>query len=405
MASIQKRGTSYRIKVSCGYDTSGKQVVQTMTWRPDEDMTQRQIEKEVNRQAVLFEQECLKGSVTATVKFEDFANRWFSEFAERRLKSHTLYGYRKVAPSVYSEIGHIRMDKVTPRHIQAYVLKLADTVKKRGGGTYSTSTVYKYLNMMSSVFDYAVKLQLMTANPCRNIFVPKKESASRHIYSVEEMGRFLDELGADAEKEPQKYYGYYIFFILAVYTGCRKGELLGIEWRDFDLSADMLTISRTSYYTPERGIYTDTPKSDKSVRSLKLPQEVLVKLLQYQAWQQKYAASLGSKWVECGRLFTTWDGNPLSPNMPGEFLREYLDYNGLPHTNIHSFRHLNASLLLSGGVDVKTVQACLGHSTAMTTLNIYAHSFREQQVKAMETVADAIKLNTPQTTTKRTKIL
>ena len=113
MASIQKRGNSYRIKVSCGYDTAGKQVVQTMTWRPDEGMTQRQMEKEVNRQAVLFEQECMKGNVTATVKFEDFAGRWFSEFAERSLKGHTLHNYRTVSQSVYDEIGHIRIDKIT----------------------------------------------------------------------------------------------------------------------------------------------------------------------------------------------------------------------------------------------------------------------------------------------------
>jgi hypothetical protein len=72
MASITKRGNSYRIKVSCGYDTKGKQVIQGMTWKPEEGMTAKQIEKEVNRQAVLFEQECMKGNIVATVKFEDF---------------------------------------------------------------------------------------------------------------------------------------------------------------------------------------------------------------------------------------------------------------------------------------------------------------------------------------------
>jgi hypothetical protein len=127
MASIQKRGSSYRIKVSCGYDTSGKQVVQTMTYKPEDGMTERQIEKDVNRQAILFEQECLKGNVTATVKFQDFAERWFKEVGERTPKGNTIYHFHNVAPKVYTEIGHLRRDKITPRHIQSCILKLDDT--------------------------------------------------------------------------------------------------------------------------------------------------------------------------------------------------------------------------------------------------------------------------------------
>ena len=93
MANIQKRGNSYRIKVSCGYDTHGKQVIQSMTWKPDEKMTEKQIEKELNRQAVLFEEACMKGNVVATIKFEDFARQWFKEYAEIKLNQRFLiYG-------------------------------------------------------------------------------------------------------------------------------------------------------------------------------------------------------------------------------------------------------------------------------------------------------------------------
>jgi integrase len=403
MASITKRGDSYRIKVSCGYDTSGKQVVQTMTYRPENGMTAKQIEKEVNRQAVLFEQDCLKGNLTATIKFQDFAQRWFQDVGERTLKGNTIYHFHNIAPKIYAEIGHLRLDKVTPRHIQFYILKLTDTPLRRVQGTYSTSTVTKYLNFISAVFNYAVKLQLVERNPCRNVYVPKKEMRERVVYTVEQFANFMETLEADAAKEPEKYNGYVLFFTLAVYTGFRKGELLGLEWRDIDFKSGMVTVNRASYYTPERGIYTDSPKSEKSIRSLKFPTEVLEKLAKYRTWQEIYAKSIASKWKEYGRLLTAWDGSPLSPNAPGGWLHDYLDYNGLPPTTIHAFRHLNASLLISSGVDVRTVQACLGHSTAITTLNIYAHSFQEQQVKAMDAVADAIKLNTPKKTAKRKK--
>lgn len=318
-------------------------------------------------------------------------------------EGNTIYHFHNLAPKVYTEIGHLRLDKITPRHIQSYLLKLADTPLRRVNGTYSTSTVFKYLNLMSSVFNYATKLQLITANPCHNCYVPKKEQAERQVYTVAEVGAFLDTIAADAAKEPEKFYGYLMFFTLAVYTGFRKGELLGLEWDDIDYRTGIVTVSRASYYTPERGNYTDTPKSAKSLRSLKLPQEVLDKLREYQAWQCDYAKSIGDKWQDCNRLFTAWNGTPLSPNSPGEWLRNYLGYNGLPPTTIHGFRHFNASVLINSGVDVKTVQACLGHSTAVTTLNVYAHSFQEQQVKAMDAVADAIKLGSPQKNAKNKK--
>ena len=86
MANVTKRGNSYRIKVFCGYDVHGKQVIQSKTWKPTPGMSAKQIEKELQRQVVLFEEECMHGNVVATVKFEDFARQWFKEYAELKLK-------------------------------------------------------------------------------------------------------------------------------------------------------------------------------------------------------------------------------------------------------------------------------------------------------------------------------
>ena len=87
MASIRKKNSSYEIRVSCGYDVNGKQKFQQMTWRPEEGMTPKQIEKEVNRQAVLFEEKCKTGQITANIKFETFAEQWFEEYARVNLRS------------------------------------------------------------------------------------------------------------------------------------------------------------------------------------------------------------------------------------------------------------------------------------------------------------------------------
>ena len=158
MATIAKRGDSYRIKVSCGYDNSGKQVIQLMTWKPEPSMTAKQVEKELTRQTVLFEEACLKGQVVSSVKFETFAEQWFEEYARRNLKNTSLDRMMRLRVKVYAAIGHLRLDKITARHIQKFVTALANTKSEATGRVYARKTVVHHLSFISTVFGYAVKM-------------------------------------------------------------------------------------------------------------------------------------------------------------------------------------------------------------------------------------------------------
>ena len=121
MATITKRGNSYRITVSCGYDLNGKQLRRTMTWAPPEGMTKRQAEKELDRQAVLFEEKCRTGQVLdGNIKFADFAEKWFKDYAEKQLRPTTLRSYRQIVARINAAIGHIRLDKLQPAHIISF---------------------------------------------------------------------------------------------------------------------------------------------------------------------------------------------------------------------------------------------------------------------------------------------
>lgn len=125
MAYIQKRKDSYLITVSCGLDVNGKQVKQHLTYKPTAT-TEKAIEKEVQKQATLFEEKCKQGQkVTANVKFEKFATQWLEEVAPSKLKIKTLDNYRNYAKIVFKAIGHYRIDKITPRHIQQFVNDLS----------------------------------------------------------------------------------------------------------------------------------------------------------------------------------------------------------------------------------------------------------------------------------------
>ena len=89
MANIRKRGNSYQIRVSCGYNTQGDQITKTKTWKPPAGMTAKQVEKEVQKQAMLFEEECLKGCTVSSVKFQDLAEQWFEGHAKLNLRKNT----------------------------------------------------------------------------------------------------------------------------------------------------------------------------------------------------------------------------------------------------------------------------------------------------------------------------
>ncbi len=370
MATIRKRGNSYQIRVSCGYDTSGNQGECSMTWKPDPKMTEKQIQKELNKQAVMFEEACISGQISTVMKFQEFAEQWFKEYAEIRLKAQTIRAYHYMEKRVYKAIGHLRMDKITTRTIQKFIIQLTEEKKyekhDETSQCLSAKSIKNFVSFISTVFDYAVKQQMVSSNPCRNVTLPTIVQKERNVYTMEEVQHILELFETEKEKYPQ----FVMFFTLAVFTGLRRGELLGLEWKDIDWENNLLSVVRTSEYTKEKGIYTDTPKTESSVRFIKLPPEVMQKLKEFQEWQNSYKAKLGTKWVECDRLFTKTDGSPMGMRQPYKYFERFCERTGMRFVNIHSFRHFNASVLINNGVDVKTVQGCLGHSCATTTIPV-----------------------------------
>jgi integrase len=386
MATIEKRGKSYRITASCGYDVDGTQERPRMTWRPEPGMTERQIEKEVNRQAVLFEEECRQGFTEKNVKFETFSReQYFIDYAPENLKTKTIDSYHHYEDRVYAAIGHLRMDKITPSHIQKFVRGLIKGDTEHKGLSHKSAK--NYLSFISSVFEYAIQMRSAKENPCRAIRISLKGRPEHDCYTIEEAQHFLDLL----LKEPLMYQ---VFFILAIYSGLRRGELLGLEWKDIDFEKNIISVRRESLYTKDAGIYTDTPKSKSSIRSLKLPANIFAFLKHYRIEQAERRLKTGDKWIDSDRLFTSWNGNPIYPGAPYNWLDRFCKRTGIRKAKqaIHSFRHLNATLLITNHADAKTVSAALGHSQVSTTLNIYTHTFQLVQAEASEAISMALPL-------------
>lgn len=121
MATYTKRGNAYLIRASSGLTVSGKQVRPSMTWKPTPGMSERQIEKELQRQMVLFEEECHGGVCAGHIKFEAFAEQWFNEYAAQKLGKRTISNYRALTKRVYPALGHLYMDKLSAQIGRAHV--------------------------------------------------------------------------------------------------------------------------------------------------------------------------------------------------------------------------------------------------------------------------------------------
>lgn len=384
MATIRKRGNTYQIRVSCGYDSKGNQVIQTTSWKPEPNMTARQAEKEVQRQAMLFEDKCLKGRVTANVKFEDFAEQWFEEYAKLNLRNTSYERMKQLTNRVYPAIGHLRIDKITGRHIQQFINDLALNGKSfKTGKPLSRKTAVHHLSFISDVFSYAVKMDMLSDNPCRRVTVPKGEKKEKEIYTLEE----IEQLFRLLETAPLKYR---TFFTLAIYSGFRRGELLGLEWKDIEWESGVISVRRTSNYTAEKGIYTDTTKTKKSQRSLKFPPVVMDLLRAYKAEQDEEREKLGSKWIDYDRLFVKYNGEPMNNNTPYFWFHEFCEENNFRFCDIHSLRHFYASALINEGVDAAAVSGALGHSVISTTTSIYCHVFQQAQARAGDAIASVL---------------
>ena len=385
MATIRRRPNgTYEIKVSCGYGVDGKQRNQYKSYKPEPGMTKRQIEKEVQRQAILFEEDCKRGQITAAVKFETFAEQWFEEYAKVNLRPTSYARMKQLTKRVYPAIGHKRLDKITARDIQKFITDMLTNGRNLNNGKpLSRKTAVHHLSFISDVFSCAVRMGMLCDNPCRRVFVPKQEQEEKQIYTIEQVKILYENL----KSEPMKYQ---VYLLLSIYSGYRRSEMLGLEWKDIDFEHDLIHVRRTSQYTSEKGIYTDTTKTRKSKRVSKMPASIMNLLRQFKADQNEEARRLGTKWEDYDRLFTKWNGAPMNPQTPFEWLKGYCERIGIPFRNIHSLRHLHASLLIFEGVDVVAVSEDMGHSVVGTTLNLYSHMFQEAKARNCDAISNAL---------------
>jgi len=306
-----------------------------MTWTAKEGMSEQQIQKELNKQMVLFEQSCKNGQITTAVKFETLAEKWLENHAKLNLRHTTYSRYLQLRPRIYPKFGHLRMDRINTRLIQKFITDLAVNGKnQRTGEPLKRKSLQHHLIFISGVFQYAIRLGMLTDNPCERVVLPNEEKPEKDIYTIGEIEQIFEKLQEDETKPLLR-----MFVFLAVYSGFRRGELLGLEWRDLDWNNSVISVRRTSNYSTIKGTYTDTTKTKKSQRSSQLPTIIMDMLKKYKSEQDAEREKMGDQWEESGRIFTNWCGKPLCTTLPYKWFKQFCEKHGFRFLDLHSMRH------------------------------------------------------------------
>ena len=376
MASIRKQKKGYLFRVSCGY-VNGKQIIKSMTWKPDSSLTSKQADKEAVRQATIFEEQC-KNGITGThsnLKLADFCNMYL-DIKKDVLAPRTWDYYRKtIDVLIVPLLGHMKMLEIKPSHVQQFIHYLQGNVKKKRDGSADTenpklsnSTISRKLTVLQSIFRQAVKLDIISVNPTESskLTIPKAVTPKIEIFSKQEATEILSCL----ENEPLQFQ---VLIQLAILTGCRCGELVGLKFSDIDYKTNTITIERSAYKIAGEPTAIKPPK-DYEVRTITVTRQCidLIKRLKAEKKCQN-----NEDW-----LFTNKNGEIMSPQTPTKQFSKFLKKYGLKHRKFHSLRHTSATLLLYGGVNIKQVQERLGHGNLSTT-NKYLHCIAEADAEAV----------------------
>jgi len=288
------------------------------------------------------------------IVFNDFIDKWLDEYAAPRIKSHTFYQYQNTLKChVRPALGYLYTSKISPHDIRALMSAL---IKKR-----SAKTVNNVLTIMKTVFNYARRWGYIRISPAEDVEKYRLEHREMDFLQPDEIVLLLKHC-----QEPFK-----TLLLTTVLTGMRKGELLGLQWKDVDWNSNTIHVKRSLKYkfknTDKDKVswYFDAPKTKSSVRAVTMSPR-LKEALEIHL--------ITSPVNENDLIFSNKEGNPLDPdNLIKRNFQPALKMAGLRHIRFHDLRHTYTSLLIAQGENIKFIQSQLGHSSIQTTMDRYGH--------------------------------
>lgn len=390
MANIQERRNkdgkliSFSIRVHRGRGIDGKQLKPyTATFDVLPTWKEETARKKAEAYASIFEDECRKGiKADNRQRFDGYCDYVIGLKEQRGVKHSTIVRYKELTTRIYPVIGHIKLCDLRVDHLNdLYTSLSADGLNKKTGGKLSAKTIIEHHRLISTVLEQAFKERLVIFNVARQAELPRAEKKEVNYFQPEQVEAIRNAL----ENEQPKWKMLVHLFLI---TGARRGEILGLKWDKVEFDKNRIYICNNVLYTPDRGIYEDTPKTEKSKRYVTLPNETMNELKKYKQYQAQEYFKNGIPQSINGFVFAQIDGSPMHPDSVTDYLNKFSKKYDLPHINAHAFRHTMASMLYFNGVDSVSISKRLGHAQVSTTANIYAHIMEEADQRNADILSD-----------------
>jgi len=299
------------------------------------------------------------------ISLGEYLQHWVRSYVVIHTSPRTVEGYQSIVNRyLIPALGAIPLYQLQPQHLEKYYANALLNGRLDGKGGLSARTVLHHHRLLSEALSHAVKQGVLVRNVAEVVVAPRPGRSQMATLSFADVPRFLDA----ARRTP-----YYILFYAALYTGMRRGELLGLRWCDIDLGKASISVVQTLYRLSSGEFVIKEPKSPHSRRLVALSPSLAELLRGYHAEQEAQKVLLGTTLTGQDLVFAHPDGSPLDPSTVTHAFGKLIKKAELPHIRFHDLRHTHATLMLKGGVHPKIVSERLGHANIGITLDTYSH--------------------------------
>ena len=358
----------WRASITIGRDDNGKIKRKEFTGK-----TQQEVKKKLEE----YKKEMLLGTISSDDKItvSEWYHTWLFDYRIKDLKPKSFEKYEGIYRNYIkdSELGKIKLKDLRATHIQRYYNKLQDTKP--------ISTIKGINTRLKPCLGEAEKQGYIQKNYCKMVTLPKDNNKKTiQVLTQQQQKLFIEAI---------KGHKLEMLFLIALGTGLRLGELLGLKWSDIDFNTGILTVNRTlsrvkNQTTGKYEIIEQTPKTKNSNRTIPIPNDILNKLKEHKKNQSKQRLFVGEGYINNNYVFTDDIGNPIDDKRPGRNLKSTLVKLSIEPIKFHALRHTYATRLFEANVPPKTVQVLMGHYDISITMDIYTHVMEDTKLEAIE---------------------
>jgi integrase len=319
----------------------------------------------------------------AKLTVAEYLEQWLRDCAVTKVCGKTFERYEEIVQRhLIPALGHHRLDKLQPLHIQAYYASALKDGRLDGKGGLSKQTVLHHHRVLRQALQQGVRWQLLSRNPADAAQPPRPPRREMQVHDEDETALLLD-----AAKGNRNY----VPVLMAVSTGLRRGEILALRWQDVDLDKATLAVRQTLEQTRKGGLAFKEAKTKNSRRLVAMPAILVEALRKLRIAQGQQRLALGTAYQDHGLVFPDDDGTPRSPNALSVAFRDLVARVAVPRVRLHDQRHTHASQLSKQGVPVKVISERLGHASGGITLDLYSHVLPGMQEDAARRVDAALR--------------